>query len=76
MPARRLTRTGPPIDVVRKAIQLAIDREAVIEHYEGTARPTYSIVAQPMAEYDPASRAPGTAVKGWPAAPPRSARPR
>jgi len=38
---------------VRHAIQLAISREAVLEHYEGTARPTYSLVAQPMAEYDP-----------------------
>ncbi len=45
--------------VVRQAIQLAIDRAAIVEHYEGTARPTYSIVAQPMAEYDPALRAPG-----------------
>ncbi len=46
--------------VVRKAIQLSIDRAGIIEHYEGTARPTYSIVAQPMAEYDPDLR-----VDGW-----------
>jgi peptide/nickel transport system substrate-binding protein len=43
--------TGDPR--VRHAIQLTVDRAAVIEHYEGTARPTYSIVAQPMGEYDP-----------------------
>ncbi len=45
---------------VRRAIQLAISREAIIEHYEGTARPTYGLVAQPMAEYDPTLR-----VEGW-----------
>ncbi len=44
---------------LRQAIQLAVDRDAVLEHYEGTARPTYSLVAQPMAEYDPDYRVPG-----------------
>ncbi len=43
---------------VRRAIQLAVDREAVMAHYEGTARPTYSLVAQPMAEYDRGLRVP------------------
>jgi peptide/nickel transport system substrate-binding protein len=37
---------------VRQAIQLGVDREQLLPHYEGTARPTYSLVAQPMAEYD------------------------
>ncbi len=45
---------------VRRAIQLAIDRAKVVEHYEGTARPTHSLVAQPMPEYDPALR-----PEGW-----------
>jgi peptide/nickel transport system substrate-binding protein len=45
---------------LRHAIQLAVDRDAIIEHYEGTARATYSIVAQPMAEYDPDLR-----VESW-----------
>jgi peptide/nickel transport system substrate-binding protein len=44
---------------VRRAIQLAVDRSRVVEHYEGTARPTYSLVAQPLPEYDPALRTPG-----------------
>ncbi len=38
---------------LRHAIQLAVDRAGILAHYEGTARPTFSIVAQPMAEYDP-----------------------
>ena len=41
---------------LRHAIQLAVDRAAILEHYEGTARATHSIVAQPMAEYDPQLR--------------------
>lgn len=41
---------------VRRAIQLAIDRQAILPHYKGTARPTYSLVAQPMPEYDPELR--------------------
>lgn len=45
---------------VRKAIQLALDRSKIVEHYEGTARPTFSMVAQPMPEYDPELR-----IDGW-----------
>lgn len=45
---------------LRHAIQLAIARAPIVAHYEGTARPTYSIVAQPMAEYDPDLR-----PEGW-----------
>ena len=45
---------------VRRAIQLAIDRDKLLGHYEGTARATYSLVAQPMGEYDPELR-----VEGW-----------
>lgn len=41
---------------VRQAIQLAIARDKIVEHYEGTARPTFSLVAQPMGEYDPKLR--------------------
>jgi peptide/nickel transport system substrate-binding protein len=37
---------------VRQAIALALDRAKVMEHYEGTARATYSLVAQTMGEYD------------------------
>lgn len=37
---------------VREAIRMAIDREALRELYYGSARPTFSLVAQPMAEYD------------------------
>ena len=45
---------------VRQAMRLAIDREGLLELYYGTARATYSIVAQPFAEYDPDYRPPGT----------------
>jgi len=45
---------------VRKAIRLAIDRDEILKLYYDTARPTYSIIAQPFAEYDPQYRAPGT----------------
>jgi len=44
---------------VRQAIRLAIDRDALLGLYYGTARPTYSMVAQPLGEYDPDYRAPG-----------------
>lgn len=44
---------------VRRAILLAIDRAKVVEHYEGTARPTFGLVAQPMPEYDPELRPAG-----------------
>jgi peptide/nickel transport system substrate-binding protein len=44
---------------VRQAIQLGIDRDQLLAHYEGTARPTYSLVAQPMADYDPKLRPTG-----------------
>ena len=43
---------------VRRALQLAIDRQALLPLYYGTARPTYSIVAQPLGEYDMKYRAP------------------
>jgi peptide/nickel transport system substrate-binding protein len=45
---------------VRRTIQLAVERSAILEHYEGTARPTFSLVAQPMAAYDPDLR-----PEGW-----------
>jgi peptide/nickel transport system substrate-binding protein len=44
---------------VRQAIRLAIDRGDIAKLYFGGARPTYSLVAQPIAEYDPTYRAPG-----------------
>ncbi|HBP17575.1 MAG TPA: hypothetical protein DEA08_07270 [Planctomycetes bacterium] len=44
---------------LRQALALAVERSKVIEHYEGTARPTFSLVAQPMAEYDPELRCAG-----------------
>ncbi len=44
---------------LRRAIQLAVDRDSVIELYYGTARPTYSLVAQTLGEYAPAYRVPG-----------------
>lgn len=45
---------------LRRAIRLAIDPQQLGKLYYGTARPTYSLVAQPFAEYDPNYRAPGT----------------
>jgi len=45
---------------LRRAIQLALDREAIAEHYQGTARPTYSLVPRSSGEYDPELR-----VVGW-----------
>ena len=45
---------------VRRAIRLAIDRTELKQLYYGTARETHSLVAQPLAEYDPHYRAPGT----------------
>lgn len=45
---------------VRQAIQLGVDREQLLGHYEGTARPTFSLVAQPMAAYDAKLR-----PQGW-----------
>ncbi len=45
---------------LRKALQLAVDRSKILEHYEGTARSTYSLVPQPMAEYDSKIR-----PEGW-----------
>lgn len=45
---------------VRRAIQLAVDRDELLELYDGTARPTYSMVTQVMAEYDPNYRVPGS----------------
>jgi peptide/nickel transport system substrate-binding protein len=37
---------------VRRAIQLAVERDALLELYSGTARPAYSMVARPFADYD------------------------
>ncbi|MBL4844383.1 MAG: hypothetical protein JKY65_02550 [Planctomycetes bacterium] len=37
---------------LRRAIALAIERGPVVAHYEDTARPTFSLVAQVMASYD------------------------
>ncbi len=45
---------------LREATRLAIDRNALRNLYYGTARPTFSLVSQPMAEYDPDFRAAGT----------------
>lgn len=45
---------------IRKAIQLCVDRERLNEAYYETARPTYSLLAQPHAEYDKSWRAKGT----------------
>ena len=47
---------------VRRAIQTVIDREALLELYYGYARPSYSLVAQPLAEYDPSFQAIETAT--------------
>jgi len=43
---------------LRRAIALALERGPVVEHYEGTARPTFSLVAQVMASYDEKLRCP------------------
>lgn len=43
---------------LRRAIALALERGPVAEHYEGTARPTFSLVAQVMASYDEELRCP------------------
>ena len=45
---------------VRRAIQLAIDRTALKKLYYGSARETYSLIAQPFGEYNPNYRPPGT----------------
>jgi ABC-type transport system substrate-binding protein len=45
---------------VRQAIRLAIDRQPLLELYYGSARPAYSLIPQPFAEYDPDYRAPET----------------
>jgi peptide/nickel transport system substrate-binding protein len=45
---------------IRKAIQLCVDRDRLNEAYYETARPTYSLLAQPHAEYDKSWRAKGT----------------
>lgn len=44
---------------VRRAVQLAVDREALTGLYYGTAQPTHSLVPPSLAEYDPDYRAPG-----------------
>lgn len=45
---------------VRQAIRLAVDPEAwADELYFGTARPTYSLVARTLPDYDPNYKAPG-----------------
>ncbi len=45
---------------LRKAIRTAINRDELAQLYYGTARETYSLVAQPLAEYDPNYRADGS----------------
>ena len=38
---------------LRRAIRTAIDRKQLIKLYHGTARPTYSLIPEAFAEYDP-----------------------
>lgn len=46
---------------LRRAIQLAIDRGALLPHYKdkSAARPNYSLIPAAMGEYDPDLRVPG-----------------
>ena len=41
---------------LRRAIRTAIDRKQLKQFYYGTARETYSMIAQPFGEYDPTYR--------------------